>query len=209
MMLREIWRTVLLMGLASRLYRDDAGSIYLIDTERWNKRPKCMHRLPDAASLDRVMQEKCHASAQMLLLFLAGYATIAVIRLGEVHLAWSLPILAPLLVAFFMCQRGVDVAMEACTTLPTNEHDFVLTRGSQLAQLKYVSLVRVLAALAIFAGFFGSMAVAQALAGPLSGPAGDLATGLSVMITLSSIYVIVAGGHVLNPDRIDLSLENR
>jgi hypothetical protein len=79
--IRDISRTVLLIGFADRLFRDTDGALFLVETERYSMRPpKRVRRIPDRKVLDQLVDETYWSNAGTLL---------AVIMVMLVMLVWG------------------------------------------------------------------------------------------------------------------------
>jgi hypothetical protein len=206
--MRDLWRTIFLMGFASRIYRDQSGNIYLLDGNRWDGVPKTIYKVPDLQALELLMRETCWSGFQTALIFLVGIALACLIRLSGAHSAWFL-LLVPLGALYWIGRRRQNAAQACCTRIPTKGQALVLMRAAELAGLNAVTLVRVCAALAFLVGF----AVCTGMGGIFDPETAKRLEGLeasaTVLIGFVTFRLIVAGGHVLNPDNIDLGFENR
>jgi hypothetical protein len=202
-MLKEIWRTVCLMSFASRIYQDEAGNIYLLETRGWRKIPDHYWRIPDASTLDLLMRETCWAGTHAMIVAWSGLAAFALMRFTEIHVAWGLFILPPVFVLLWIGNRGIKHALEGCQRFPSRESELVLTRAAELAMLDWVTFVRVCAGFSPFLALWVVSAFNRYV--------DDFALLMIafIWVAMASWELIAAGSRVLSPGRLNLGYEYR
>jgi hypothetical protein len=206
-MLREIWRTIFLMDFASRLYRGDDGKVYLADAGRWNGTPQYLHQIPEDGRLALLSREACWARTQMYLIFATVLGIWALMRITDAHIAWLL-LAAPLGLVLWIGQRGETAALSLCARFPTKGSELILTRQSELAQLHGVTFVRIFAVLMLLAAFAASVIIGTSVTTGLPQPLEAPLRAGSFFVAFGALRLIIAGGHVINPDRLNLAFEN-
>jgi hypothetical protein len=202
----EILRTVFLMGFATRIYRDEQGNQYYVEIDRWTeRRPNKLWRIPDSSAFESLMKETYKAKVHASLFVLTFVGVIAVARLSfDIDPLWIIPALVPLVALVVFGGRGQVAALKRCEPVSLRESALILSRDVSLARLRFVVLVRALATVVVILGV-----IALPVIGYVVGAAAPAALdGVVIMLTAvawtGSFHLIIAGGHVLHSDRLDL-----
>jgi hypothetical protein len=195
-----MWRTACLMRLARDLYRDEAGNIY--EVERSGTTPRYLLRIPDVASLEAVLQQTCSTVTQHFLALLTGLGIVALVQWHRAHWLWLL-LLVPLFLLARMAEQPLVRARMTWERTPADSRAISLERTSALAHLEAVTTVRVCAVLLILCVFVAPIAV-QTVVHELAVRLPNLHIWAMVAFGIAAFRLIVDGGHVLNPDHLEL-----
>ncbi|HVM85926.1 MAG TPA: hypothetical protein VMW18_18675 [Candidatus Binatia bacterium] len=193
--LRELWRTVCLMGFATRIYRDPSGALYLLDLVRSSGDPvRRIRRIPDAATFALLMKTECS--------FFSAFALsvgIAAVCYASMPIGWALLVFVFLVGILHWADRPISWHLDnCCVDVPRFEFQgLALTKASDEVKLEAVTLVRVAA---VVVGIIGLLT--PLTHDDLPKAAATALDGLSFVLVFGCFRLVVLGGWVINPDKL-------